>query len=450
MCSFTTKIAIVILCSLLLIGCGSSYRPVPPFSIANELVVITVVHADNFYIDADNGFSGIAYDLAHEFAVDNGLEIRFIAMPNVASALTALQQHRAHLGIGLNIQENQNKRYVLGPVYLHNHHQLAFNAKYKRPMNIQQLAGKRIEVPVGSMHEELLQKIKSGVPELEWSAVILSSEALLRKVNLGEIDYTVAHSRQIKKAHHFYPQIKGAFELGTSASRWVFPKYSEKILIDKVSSFFERMDQEGVLGQLLDNYNGQYQQLSPGDIFFFKKKVNSRLPDLKHYFLQAGRLTDLDWRLLAALAYQESHWNSEAKSPTGVRGIMMLTRETESRMGVKNPVNIRQNIIAGARYLRMLIDELPEDIQEPDRIWIALAAYNQGYGRIIDARELATRFNLNPNIWIDLKKMLPLLSRKHYTDTLKYGRARGDEAVVLTNAVRAYYEILKNIADTES
>jgi len=449
MSSFTTGIVIFIISSLLLTGCGPSYRPVAPFAITHELVVVTVAHTDNFYIHSDGNFSGIAYDLVHEFAVDNGLKIRFIVMPEVASALTVLQQNQAHFAIGLN-QEDRDNRFVLGPVYLHNHHQVVFNDVNQEPVDVQQLVGKRIEVPVGTTHEKLLQKMKSKVPDLNWSAVTLSSEILLRKVHRNEIDYTIAHSLHIKKAHHFYPQVKGAFELGTSVSRWIFPKHTEKLLIDKVNIFFERINKAGELGQLLDSYNGQYQQLSPGDVYFFKKKIHSRLPDLKSYFFQAGRLTDIDWRLLAALAYQESHWNPQAKSPTGVRGIMMLTRETKSLMGIKNPANIRQNIIAGARYLKMLIDKLPASIEEPDRTWIALAAYNQGYGRIVDARTLAKRFGLNPNLWIDLKKTLPLLNRQHYTSEVKYGQARGDEAVILTDSVRAYHEILKNVTGAGS
>ncbi|HNP25124.1 MAG TPA: membrane-bound lytic murein transglycosylase MltF, partial [Nitrosomonas sp.] len=348
--------------------------------------------------------------------------------------------------IGLDIPEEQASRFVLGPVYLHTHHQIAFNAKNNEPNNIQKLIGKRIEVPIGSTHEKQLQKIKSEIPELTWSAVALSSEALLAKLDRGDIAYTVVDSLHIKKANHFYPRVKGAFELDASVSRWIFPKFTEKLLIDKANAFFERIMQEGVLGQLLDSYNGQYHQLSPGDIYFFKKKIQSKLPGLKSYFLQAQRITDIDWRLLAALAYQESHWNPQAKSPTGVRGMMMLTRETARRMKVKNPAESRQNIVAGARYLKMLKDKLPESVLEPDRTWIALAAYNQGYGRIIDARALAKRFNLNPDLWIDLKKTLPLLNKEHYSNAIKYGHARGDEAVTLTNSVRAYYEILKNVA----
>ena len=444
MCTATVKILIVTFCCLGLAGCSSFDKPVSPFSMTNELVVVTVEHTDNFYIDNEGNFSGITYDLVHEFAAEIGLEVRFIMKTETESALAVLQKYQAHFAIGIDIPEAQVSRFVLGPVYLHTHHQIAFHANNVEPQNIQQLVGKRIEVPIGSKHEKQLQKIKTEIPELTWSVVAQSSEELLAKLDRGDISYTVADSLYIKKANHFYPRVRGAFELDASVSRWIFPKYTEKLLIDKAKMFFARIMQEGVLGQLLDSYNGQYHQLSPGDIYFFKKKIRSSLPSLKNYFLQAERLTNIDWRLLAALAYQESHWNPQAKSPTGVRGMMMLTQDTARRMGVQNLTNSYQSILAGARYLKILKNKLPENVLEPDRTWIALAAYNQGYGRIIDARALAKRFNLNPDLWIDLKKTLPLLNQKHYSDIVKYGHARGDEAVILTNSVRAYYEILKN------
>ncbi|MCB1948560.1 MAG: membrane-bound lytic murein transglycosylase MltF [Burkholderiales bacterium] len=445
MCTAIKRLAAVTIYGILLSGCIPTGKPVSPFAMTNELVVITVAHTDNFYIDSEGHYSGITYDLVNEFAAEIGLEIRFIIMLEVESALAALHRHQAHLAIGLDIPEHQTSRFILGPVYLHTHHQIAFNASRSEPKDIQQLVGKHVKVPAGSTHENQLQRMKTEIPDLTWSAVPQSSETLLAKLDKGKIDYTVADSLHIKKANHFYPKVRGAFELDVSVSRWIFPKYTEKLLIDRVSEFFERIEQEGVLGQLLDSYNGPYHQLSPGDIYFFKNKIHSRLPELKPYFFQAARITGIDWRLLAALAYQESHWNPKAKSPTGVSGIMMLTRETARRMGIKNLTDSRLNILAGARYLKLLKEKLPESVSEPDRTWMALAAYNQGYGRIIDARALAKRFNLNPDLWIDLKKMLPLLNKQHYAEEIKYGHARGDEAVTLTNSVRAYYEILKRV-----
>ena len=111
-------------------------------------------------------------------------------------------------------------------------------------------------------------------------------------------------------------------------------------------------------------------------------------------------------------------------------------------MKVTDRLDTRQNILAGARYLRLLKDRLPTRILEPDRTWIALAAYNQGSSHIEDARILAQRLGLNPDSWVDLKKTLPLLSLSQYFQNLKHGYARGGEAVILTESVRTYHNIL--------
>jgi membrane-bound lytic murein transglycosylase F len=182
--------------------------------------------------------------------------------------------------------------------------------------------------------------------------------------------------------------------------------------------------------------------LGKEDVNEFLEKTRTLLPDLRNYFYQAEEITKIDWRLIAALAYQESHWDRMATSPTNVRGIMMLTVDTADRMKVTDRLDARQSILAGARYLLILKDTLPARIDEPDRTWIALAAYNQGYGHIEDARILAQRMKLSPDLWVDLKRSLPLLSNSKYFEKLKHGYARGGEAVLLTEFVRTYYNIL--------
>jgi membrane-bound lytic murein transglycosylase F len=122
---------------------------------------------------------------------------------------------------------------------------------------------------------------------------------------------------------------------------------------------------------------------------------------------------------------------------------MMLTEATADRMKVTDRLDVEQSILAGAQYLASLKDRLPVRIKEPDRTWMALAAYNQGFGHLEDARVLAQRMGLNPDSWVDLKKSLPLLSLSKYFHTLKHGYARGGEAVVLAESVRTYYEILQ-------
>jgi membrane-bound lytic murein transglycosylase F len=204
-----------------------------------------------------------------------------------------------------------------------------------------------------------------------------------------------------------------------------------------------RINSTGALRVLLDRYYGHIERLTQGDVVAFLQRRTTVLPQYRASFEEAQELTGFDWRLLAALGFQESHWNPLATSPTGVRGLMMLTSETADRMNVTNRLDAHQNIIAGARYLRMLKDTLPGRIPEPDRTWMALAAYNVGYGHLEDARILAQRRGLDADSWVDVRKTLPLLARSDYYTTVKRGFARGGEAVILTENVRNYYDILQ-------
>ncbi|MDH5479159.1 MAG: membrane-bound lytic murein transglycosylase MltF [Nitrosomonas sp.] len=425
-----------------LTGCGSYDKPVPPFGVSDELVVITVEHAENFYQNPDGSYSGLTFDLVVQFARELGVKVRFIIMQQPEAALAALSKQRGHIVVGLD-RPDELSRFRLGPVYKHTHHQVAFNTQNFKPKDLQQLVGKKVEVSIGSMQEQQLKRLKQSMPDLTWSAVDLPSDRLLEKLAKEKIEYAVANATQIKQAKHFHTNIDSGLELEAASSQWIFPRFVENELLSKARDFFARIQQDGALRQLLDNYKGHLHQLQVGDIRVFQEKIRTKLPNYQKDFIQAEELTEIDWRLIAALSYQESHWNPRAKSTTGVRGMMMLTLDTAKRMNVTSRLDAQQNILAGARYLQILKNKLPESVVEPDRTWIALAAYNQGYGHIVDARALARRFDLNPDLWVDLKKTLPLLSKPQYFETLTYGRTRGSEAVTLTESVRAYYKILR-------
>jgi membrane-bound lytic murein transglycosylase F len=217
--------------------------------------------------------------------------------------------------------------------------------------------------------------------------------------------------------------------------------------VRRAREFFSRIATDGTLKRLMDRYYGHVKRLDRSDLDNLFDAIRTRLPDYRPVFQEAQQVTGLDWRFIAALAFQESHWDPLATSPTGVRGMMMLTSTTADRLGVKDRLDPRQSIIAGARYFVDLRDSLPDRIAEPDRTWMALAAYNQGLGHLEDGRVLTQRLGLNPDIWIDIKKALPLLSRSDFYVTLKHGFARGGEAVVLTENVRTYYDILMQLEE---
>ncbi len=435
---------IVIGHSLLLSGCDPFKRAVLPLDESDELVVLTVNSPDTYYENSDGGLAGMEFDLASEFARHLGKKVRFKIISRLEHAFDLLQDQQAHFAAGLSIGDKYRLWAHFGPVYQRIQPQVIFSTDSRRPRSMQQLVEKTVEVATGTTHIELLNQAKRSVPELQWTEVDIMPDDLLSKLSEGKIDYAVVDSTQIELAKNFYPNLDVAFNLGSETGRaWAFPLYTERAVLATVQQFFDRIRRDGTLKRLLDRYYGHHiQRLEQMDVSGILSKRRTLLPDLLEYFHEAEELTGIDWRLIAALGYQESHWNRLAVSPNNVRGLMMLTEITADRMKVTDRLDSRQSILGGARYLAKLKDRLPTRITEPDRTWIALAAYNQGRGHVEDARILAQRMGLNPDSWLDLKTTLPLLSLSKYHSTLKHGFARGGEAVILTESVRTYYKIL--------
>jgi membrane-bound lytic murein transglycosylase F len=186
------------------------------------------------------------------------------------------------------------------------------------------------------------------------------------------------------------------------------------------------------------------------DITNFLKLSNTLLPKYKHLFKQAQEVTGLDWRLLAAVSYRESHWDTFSTSPTNVRGLMMLTEGTADLMGVTDRLDPKQSIPAGAKYIVKMKETIPDRIPEPDRTYMALAAYNIGYAHLEDARVLAKRFKLNPDSWADVKKTLVMLNNPEYFSTVKYGYASGGAPVIFVESIRSYQRILERYQPSHS
>ena len=145
------------------------------------------------------------------------------------------------------------------------------------------------------------------------------------------------------------------------------------------------------------------------------------------------------------MIYQESHFDPDAESFTGVKGIMQLTSLTAEELGIDNRIDPEQSIMGGVRYLRKLYDYF-KDAKNPDRIYIALASYNVGKGHILDAQRIAKEKGFDPNSWSALRETLPLLRYKSYYRKSKYGYCRGTEPVRYVDRILLYYDILKREA----
>jgi len=197
---------------------------------------------------------------------------------------------------------------------------------------------------------------------------------------------------------------------------------------------------------LKERYTDPASQQNYLNLIEFRSRVATDLPRYRHMFVDAASQQDSDWRLLAALSYQESMWDPQAESPTGVLGLMQLTQDTADFLKVdrRDPAD---SINGAARYLARLRSRLPATVQEPDRTWFALASYNLGPGHVDDALHLTAARGGNPDRWIDVKNVLPLLEDPDVAKTTRYGKARGTEALAHVIRVRSFYQVLTRLED---
>lgn len=313
----------------------------------------------------------------------------------------------------------------------------------KAPTKVEELIGVDLAIPSNTSYEERLTALQQAHPELDWVVhEDADTEDLLEQVWLRKADCTIADSNIISINQRYYPELKVSFDItDPEPLAWMLPARASG-LQSEIEKWFTEIQDSGQLSLLLDRYYGYVEKFDYVDTRKFVRRIYKTLPKYRKFFEKAGKQHGLDWTLLAAQSYQESHWRASARSPTGVRGLMMLTLATAREVGVKSRLDPEQSIKGGASYLSGLYDRIPETVKDPDRIWFALAAYNIGMGHLYDARRLAESLGKDPDTWSSLAEVFPLLSKKKYYKNLKYGYARGREPVSYVRHVRDYQNIL--------
>jgi membrane-bound lytic murein transglycosylase F len=329
---------------------------------------------------------------------------------------------------------------------------LVYHQGRKRPRSPADLAGKRLEVVADSSYVETLTAARGQVPGLAWTEdPSADAGELLNRVARGDADYTVVDSNLFAIFQRYHPELRVAFDLTEGdAIAWAFQRRGDRSLIDAAAAYLAEIRATGHLAHVMDRYYGHKNTFDYAGTRKFLRDYQELLPRYRERFMAAAKRADLDWRLIAAVGYQESHWDPVAVSPKGALGIMMLTPSTASMMGVENPTNASQSIIGGSKYLWRMnrrIEKLAPDIPDQDRIWMALAAYNMGYGHLLDARDLTKMRGGNPDRWVDVKETLPLLMERRWYSQARWGYARGRETRAYVRNIRNYYDILVWLED---
>ena len=393
--------------------------------------------------------AGLDRDLAELFAKALGLSLRVVAVDSPAQLIALIASGEAHIGAGglyklagADAGTRGSKLlstrgyYAIEPV-------VVYNTDGFRPESWGDLTGEIVGIVDGSGLEAALAQVRADHPDVQWRPQALpAADGLIEQVSEGSIGYAVVGSNEAAAARNVFLNVATAFAVGPSQDVVWLLSSTHAALRDEADAFFDRIRSDGTLQRLIDRYFGYARRVDRIDATVFQERIRTVLPAFAGVFHQAQQQSGIEWRLIAAMAYQESRWDPQATSETNVRGMMMLTEETAKRLRVADRLDARQSVGAGARYLAELKRGLPQRIGEPDRTWMALAAFNVGIGHLEDARVLAARRGLNPDSWSDLKKTLPLLAQADHAEDTKYGVARGGQAVVFVETVRAYYDLL--------
>lgn len=448
-------LAVLVLLTLTISACTRVTTPLP----RDELVV--AVRDSSPFAEEEGG--GFERDLVELFAQELGLRLRMIPVRDYSELTILLKEGKAHFAASLGIPDNPEGIRYTQPLR-EAQHVLVQSADALGIDDADGLTGKEIEVLEGSPQATLLKSMNvkqslAAAANAKDSAAVrflvaeqrgLTGVDLLERVSERKSELAAIDSLDFSIAASFFPNLQVAQKLdGQVRFAWAFPEDGDPLLFEKAQHFIARVKSEGTLARLNDRYYGHMHRLDQYSVNGFLQRIGSTLPRYRAEFVAAQHVTGIDWRLLAALAYQESMWDPLATSPTNVRGMMMLTEDTADRLNVTNRLDARQSIRAGARYLNDIIATLPAEIPQPDRTWMGIAAYNLGQGHMNGALAIAKSLARDTTSWYEMKQVLPLMARPEYYRRLKSGRARGGEAVIMVENIRKFYDILSRFEPQE-
>ena len=394
----------------------------------NEKLRLGTLNNPIFYFVNNKGNAGLEYEYGKAFTDFLNVSLEVKTFENDDELFTELENNNIDIAASnLLFQYKRLEKFQIGPAYSSASWQLAYRKGTTQPRDLSQVKDE-IVIVNNTESNELLKEYQ---------------KELLVQVAEGKITYVIANSIDIASTQHIKPNLSIAFNLTDESDiHWYLVNNSYNVLQAALLNFTHYSTENGLLDNIWEKYLYHLQQFNYVDSRSYIQAIENILPIYQPLFKKYKG--DFDWRLLAAVAYQESHWNPDATSPTGVRDIMMLTKDTAQHMKISDRTDPEQSIKAGSEYLHWLISQIPETIEKEERIWFALAAYNMGLGHLIDVRRLTKNLGGNPDNWFDVKKNLPLLAEKCYYSQLKYGYARGYEAHQYVENIRRYMNSIVN------
>ncbi|HLQ13521.1 MAG TPA: membrane-bound lytic murein transglycosylase MltF [Steroidobacteraceae bacterium] len=432
-------------------GCEPGPTGLAQLRARGELRVATLNQPTTYYLGSQ-GPQGFEYRLARAFADSLGMHLTIVPARDRGSLRALLADGGADIAAAQLTADENWKRVGLATATYQEIQELVVQRRGRPPShNIAALNGARVVVRADSPQLQLLRDLRaSGATYLAWTELPREQADPLDWLSSGDADYAIVDRNEFEFARHLYPEVAIAFTLPDPRPVQWLVRRPDLELRDAVNRFFVSARDSGLLRRLTSDAEAEAGDFEYLEARRFQDDIGSRLPELRAWFEQAAIAQSLDWRLLAAVGYQESHWSDQATSADGAAGIMMLTVETARTMGVADRRNTMQNIAGGAAYLAQVLRMIPEHVQEPDRTWLALAAYNVGFGHLEDARILAQIQGKDPDSWVAVSQYLPWLAQERWYSQAKRGYARGWEPVRFVEQVRSFLAVLEWYGDRQA
>lgn len=430
-------------------GCDAIYwneqESLEKVSAKGEIVVLTT-QSPLIYSQPKSGDPfGIDADLLQNFAATYNLKLRYVVLPDEASVLRALSKGEGDLAAARLRSSAEHTGFLTGPAYEETHLSL-YCAKKQQIQNVTDLNGKNIALLGKDNYKGLAQRLTQLAPGTQVQVIDdLKTRDLMQNLSKGKFDCVISEDLSGNFHVRFHKNIEKVVSMTDNYSlSWLLTPDNHDLL-QLMQAWYQRSSREDEIMKILDRYKTYLTTLDNRDLAKFFQSIQSILPTYRQTFKKSAKEHRLPWQLIASVAYQESHWNPEARSFTGVRGIMQLTNDTALHVGIEDRTDPTQSIWGGSKYLRYLLDKMPPTLNPKDRLAFALAAYNIGYAHLKDAQKLAARLGRNPNSWHHMREILPLLADPDYAEYLTYGPARGYETVDFVERVKAFYNLMTSL-----
>lgn len=437
-----------------LLGCAEKKSQVELIRERGAIHVVTQAGPMTYQRNEQEVERGLEYELLRLFAGWLGVDIKLSLAGGREEITGLLASGKADLAAaGLTRTFKPGDPLDYGPGFQWVTRQVVYRYGYIRPSSLADISPHKLHITRNALSPEDLKRLRFSYPGLE---LVMHDDKdsfdLLEMVEYGKILYGVAGSNEVAYARISLPELREAFDLThPEPLGWAVRRTpGDDSLLGEIRQFHDRIRDRGQLAGLLEQVYAFADTFDYVEARSLIDRYNETLPELKPYFESAADEFGFDWRLLAAVSYQESHWKKSARSPTGVRGLMMLTLKTARQVGISDRLDPVLSIHGGARYLTTLVNKIPERIPDPDRTWFALASYNVGFGHLEDARVLTEKNGGDPDSWADVKKYLPLLADSKWYSQTTHGYARGGEPVKFVENIRRYYAMLMHLTYAES